>query len=153
MSEPSPTSSPALRVLVVNDDRAAAAAVVAALADAGLPAVIATDCDAALRAVHAVTVRLVVAELYVRCREGECVIAALRKDRHRLPQLRVLVHTRYTAPSDLAYALDNGADVIVPSTAPWETLLGEVRRLDVLRERLTAGTAPAPRASPGRGLA
>jgi CheY-like chemotaxis protein len=119
-------------VLVVDDEPAVAAATAALLAGAGLPVVADEACDAVLARVRTTPVRLVVSELYVRCAEGPCVVATLKGDRARLPQLRVLVHTRHTGPAHLAYALAQGADAVVPKHAPADVLLVEVRRLDAL---------------------
>ena len=116
-------------VLVVDDDRAGASATCATLTAAGIAARVERDCDAAVRHVRAARVRVLVSEIYVPCGEGPCVVAVLKGDRHRLPRLRVLVHTRHTAAEDTAYALANGADAIVPKGAPDEVLVRELRRL------------------------
>ena len=73
--------------------------------------------------------RLVVAELYVACAEGPCVVAVIKGDRARLPRLRVLVHTRHYSPADVAWALGARADAVVPKPAPGGVLLREVGRL------------------------
>ncbi len=142
-------------MLVVDDDPSAAGLLAALLADLGLPAMTAADGDAALHAARSTPVRLVVSEIYVPCSEGTCVVAALKQDRHRLPHLRILVHTRHASPADLAYALANGADVFVPKSAPRDVLLREVHRLDALTDNAAAaanagaaapaGSRPGPR--------
>ena len=123
-------------MLVVDDDPAGAAATAAALAGGGYPVVTEAAGDAALRLVRASHVSVVVSELYIPCAEGRCVVATLKQQRARLPRLCVLVHTRHTAPADVAWALDAGGDAVVPKPARQGILLREVRRL--------AGAVDAP---------
>jgi CheY-like chemotaxis protein len=119
-------------ILVVDDLAEHRAATAAALSTDGYPAVEAAEGDAVLRLVRARLVRLVVAELYIPCSGGRCVVTCLKQERGRLPQLRVLVHTRHTRPEDREWALDAGCDGLVPKSAPTAVLLREVRRLDAL---------------------
>jgi CheY-like chemotaxis protein len=123
---PAPDSPP---VLVVDDDPGAAVTTRATLAAGGYAVAVEAAGDAVLRLVRESLIRLVVAELYVPCSEGPCVVAALKQDRMRLPRLRVLVYTRHAAPADLGWALDAGADAIVPKAARAGVLLREVGRL------------------------
>ena len=116
-------------LLVVDADDAAAATTRVRLAGAGMPISIETNGDAVLRTVRGSLVRIVVAELYIPCAEGACVVAVLKGDRNRLPRIRVLVHTRHESPADLERALAAGADAVVPKSAPGSVLLREVRRL------------------------
>jgi CheY-like chemotaxis protein len=83
--------------------------------------------------------RLVVSELYIPCAEGRCVVTALKSDRLRLPRLRVLVHSRHTAPADDAWALAAGCDALLHKPASARALEREVRRLDGSDD-----AAPAP---------
>ena len=122
-----PTEPP---LLVVDDDPAEAAATAAALASGGYTAVTEASGDAALRLVRTSHVSVVIAELYVACADARCVVAALKRDRARLPRLRLLVHSRHTAPADIAWALDAGGDAVVPKPARPGILLREVRRLE-----------------------
>lgn len=87
-------------VLLIDDVSADAADSRTALETAHYAVVEAADGDAALRLVRATLMRCVVSELYIPCREGPCVIAALRGDRDRLPQVRVLAYTRHHAGAD-----------------------------------------------------
>ena len=116
-------------VLIVDDDSAAAVATQRTLAAGGYAVAAEPVGDAVLRLVRASLVRLVVAELYIPCAEGPCVVAAIKGDRTRLPRLRVLVYTRHAAPADLAWALGAGADAVVPKPARDDVLLREVGRL------------------------
>lgn len=116
-------------VLVVDDDLASGSATLATIAGAGFSVATESGGDAALRLVRALLVQLVVSELYIPCAEGPCVVAALKKERSRLPRLRVLVHTRHTATADLEWALGAGADAVVSKRARRGVLLREVRRL------------------------
>ena len=119
-------------VLVVDDDPAGAATTMAALVGGGYRVVAEASGDAVLRLVRASHVSVVVSQLYIPCAEGRSVVAALKRERARLPRLRVLVHTRHTAPMDIVGALDAGADAIVPKPARSGILLREVRRLQGL---------------------
>lgn len=119
-------------VLVVDDDPGGAADTEARLRAGGYPVVAEAEGDAVLRLVRAALTRVVVSELYVPCAEGRCVVTALKQDRARLPRLRVLVHTRHTAPADLDWALAAGADAVVPKPARDGVLVREVRRLDAV---------------------
>jgi len=139
MPETDSDTTPISPILVVDDNPAAAAAAAATLVAAGLPARCDIDCEAALRFVRAERVRVLVSEIYVPCSEGPCVVAVLKGDRHRLPRLRVLVHSRHTRPEDIEYAFANGADAFVPQTAPDEVLLREIRRLTALDDQSTGG--------------
>lgn len=124
------SATPAPPVLVVDDDPGAAADTAAQLRAGGYPVAAEAEGDAVLRLVRAALVRLVVSELYIPCAEGRCVVTALKQDRTRLPRLRVLVHTRHTAPADVGWALAAGADAVVPKPARAGVLVREVRRLD-----------------------
>src|SRR5687767_5978287 len=88
-----PLSAPA-PVLVIDDEAADVATTLGRLAEAGYSVVAEWDGDAVLRLVRADLMRFVVSELYVPCTEGMCVVAALKRDRTRLPRLRVLAHSR-----------------------------------------------------------
>ena len=102
-----PLTAPA-PVLVIDDQPADVATTLGRLAEAGYSAVAESNGDAVLRLVRADLMRFVVSELYVPCAEGTCVVAALKRDRTRLPRLRVLAHSRHTTPSDDAWALAAG---------------------------------------------
>jgi CheY-like chemotaxis protein len=129
---PAPGGDAPPPILVVDDLPAHATATAGTLRTDGYPILVEHDGDAVLERVRAQLVRLVVSELYVPCSEGRCVVTALKQERGRLPQLRVLVHTRHHAEADRTWALDAGADGVVPKTAPVAVLLREVRRLDAL---------------------
>jgi CheY-like chemotaxis protein len=116
-------------VLVIDDGPADATATLARLAGAGYPTVAESDGDAVLRLVRARLMRLVISELYIPCSEGACVVAALKRERDRLPRLRVLVHSRHTTPGDDQWALATGADGVLHKPASTSALLREVRRL------------------------
>ena len=124
-----PEASDAPALLVVDDDSAGSAATQAILAGGGYAVTAEAAGDAVLLLVRESLVRLVVSELYIVCAEGPCVVAAIKRDRTRLPRLRVLVHTRHDAPADVAWALDAGADALVPKPASGGVLLREVGRL------------------------
>ena len=124
-----PAPLPAPPVLVVDDDPGGAAATGARLSAGGYGVATEPGGDAVLGLVRASLVRLVVSELYIPCGEGRCVVTALKQDRTRLPRLRVLVHTRHTAPADVDWALAAGADAVVRKPAAAGVLLREVRRL------------------------
>lgn len=131
-------------VLVIDDVPAEAATTLDRLALAGYPTAVEADGDAVLRLVRAEAIRLVVSELHIPCAEGPCVVTALKQERTRLPRLRVLVHSRRTAPDDDAWALAAGADGVLHKPAPADALLREVRRLEGTQvvEPGTAGAAP-----------
>ena len=117
-------------VLVVDDDLAGSLRTKALLLGGGYVVVAEAQGDEVLRRVRASLVRLVVSELYIACTEGRCVVTALKQERDRLPRLRVLVHTRHTAPADVEWALAAGSDGVVPKPARDGVLLREVRRLE-----------------------
>ena len=117
-------------MLVVDDDPLGAAATLAWIAGARYSTAAEVDGDAVLRLARAEVLRLVVAELYVPCAEGPCVVTALLRDRTRLPRRRVLVHTRHTAAADDAWALAAGCDAVLHKPATADALVREVRRLD-----------------------
>jgi two-component system, OmpR family, response regulator ResD len=133
-----PPTGPA-PVLVIDDEPAGARVTLDWLAAAGYPTAAAADGDAVLRLVRAELMRLVVSELYIPCAEGVCVVDALKRERARLPRLRVLVHSRHTAPADDAWALAAGCDAVLHKPGSARALLREVRRLE--------GTAPLEPAS------
>jgi two-component system response regulator MprA len=128
-------------ILVVDDVAAHRAETAATLAADGYPTEAAADGDAVLRLVRARLVRLVVAELYVPCAQGRCVVTCVKQERGRLPHLRVLVRTRHTRQEDWEWALDAGCDGLVPKSAPAAILLREVRRLDTLEPPDAAPTS------------
>jgi CheY-like chemotaxis protein len=117
-------------VLVIDDQPAGATATVGMLAAAGYPTAVECDGDAVLRLVRAKLVRLAVSELYIPCAEGVCVVAALKRERARLPRLRVLVHSRHIADADDAWALAAGCDAVLHKPGSAGALEREVRRLD-----------------------
>ena len=125
-----PGANDAPPLLIVDDVTAEGAATAAQLAGEGYPALQERDGDVVLERVRNAVVRLVISELHIPCSEGPCLVAALKKERGRLPRMRVLVHTRRTSEADVAWALDAGADGLVPKGAPAAILLREVRRLD-----------------------
>ena len=127
-------------VLVVDDDPAGATTTLGWLAGAGYPTAAESAGDAVLRLVRASLMRLVVSELYVPCAEGACVVTALKLDRTRLPRLRVLVHSRHTAPTDDAWALAAGCDAVLHKPGSARALAREVRRLDATDD----GAPPRP---------
>ncbi len=133
-SRDAPDSPP---VLVVDEDLDAAAGTLAALAPGGYHGVGEADGDAALRYVRGALVRLVVSELYVKCREGPCVVAVLKGERERLPRLQVLIYTHHQQEADVEWALANGCDGLVFKSAAPGVLVREVARLD--------GARPPPR--------
>src|SRR5918998_46953 len=126
-SRDAPDSPP---VLVVDEDRDAAAGTLAALAPGGYHAVREADGDAALRYVRGAHVRLVVSELYIKCGEGACVVTVLKGERQRLPRLRVLVYTQHQQQADVEWALATGCDGLVFKSAAPGVLVREVARLD-----------------------
>jgi CheY-like chemotaxis protein len=117
-------------ILVVDEDRSAAAITLAALTAEGYPSVDEQDGDAALRHVRAELVRLVVSELYVACAEGPCVVTVLKGERNRLPRLRVLVYTQHGQKTDVEWALATGCDALVLKSAERRVFVREVARLD-----------------------
>ena len=117
-------------VLVIDGDPAGATTTVGWLARAGYPTAAEPDGDAVLRLVRAELMRLVVSELYVPCAEGACVVTALKQERARLPRLRVLVHSRHTAPADDAWALAAGCDGVLHKPGSADALAREVHRLE-----------------------
>ena len=123
-----PTGSPP--VLVVDDDPAGAATTLGWLAGAGYPTAAEGDGDAVLRLVRAELMRLVVSELYIPCAEGACLVTALKRERARLPRLRVLVHSRHTAAADDVWALAAGGDAVLHKPASTDALVREVRRME-----------------------
>jgi CheY-like chemotaxis protein len=128
---PPPRPAP---VLVINGEPAGATTTLGQLAAAGYPTAAEADGDAVRRLVRAEMMRLVVSELYIPCAEGVCVVAALQRERARLPRLRVLVHSRHTAQADDAWALAAGCDAVLRKPGTAKALLREVRRF--------AGTVP-----------
>ena len=126
-SRDAPDSPP---VLVVDEDRDAAAGTLAALAPGGYHGVGEADGDAALRYVRGALVRLVVSELYVKCEEGPCVVTVLKGERERLPRLQVLIYTHHQHEADVEWALATGCDGLVFKSAAPGVLVREVARLD-----------------------
>lgn len=120
---------PGAPIVIADDDAGTSAATTASLFARGHSAIVEANGDEVLRRVHGSLTRLVVAELYIPCAEGRCVVTALKKDRSRLPRLRVLVHTRHMRPVDIEWALASGADTIVNKGAAPEVLVLEVERL------------------------
>jgi CheY-like chemotaxis protein len=116
-------------IIVADDDAGSAVATTESLSARGHGAIAESNGDEVLRRVHGSLTRMVVAELYIPCAEGRCVVTALKKDRTRLPRLRVLVHTRHMQPVDVEWALASGADTIVNKGAAPEVLVFEVERL------------------------
>jgi CheY-like chemotaxis protein len=129
-------------VLVIDDDAVGVTTTLRWLAAVGYPTAAEADGDAVLRLVRAEVMRLVVSELYIPCAEGACVVTALKRDRARLPRLRVLVHTRHTAPADDAWALAAGCDGVLHKPGSAAALVREVRRLEGTDAR-EPGTASA----------
>ena len=123
-----PTGPPP--ILVIDDEPAAGATTAAHLVAAGYPIAREADGDAVLRLVRARVMRLVISELYVPCAEGRCVVTALKRERTRLPHLRVLVYTRHTTAADDAWALGAGADGVLHKPASNAAIVREVRRLE-----------------------
>ena len=117
-------------VLVIDDEPSGADATMALLIVGGYPTTTESDGDSVLRLVRAEVMRLVVSELYVPCAEGRCVIAALKRDRTRLPRLRVLAYSRHITTADDDWALAAGSDAVLHKRAPSGALLREVDRLD-----------------------
>jgi CheY-like chemotaxis protein len=117
-------------VLVIDDESSASTATMALLSGGGYQTTAESDGDAVLRLVRSEVMRLVVSELYIPCEEGRCVIAALKRDRQRLPRLRVLAYSRHAAPADDDWALASGSDAVLHKSAPAGELLREVDRLD-----------------------
>lgn len=120
---------PSRTVLVIDDEAESLAAALSQLVAAGFVTVVAADGDGALHRVRTELTQLVVAELYVPCAEGPCVVAALKRERDRLPRLRVLVHTRHVSGADEAWALGAGADALLHKSARPGALVREVERL------------------------
>ena len=124
------SGSARLPVLVVDDISSESDVTVAVLDGAGFIAVAESEGDAALERARNRLTRLVVSELYIPCAEGECVVTVLKGDRHRLPRLQVLVHTRHTTAADTDWALAAGCDALVPKGTSAAVLIREVRRLE-----------------------
>ena len=57
-------------------------------------------------------------------------MTALKRDRTRLPRLRILAHTRHTTPADDAWALAAGCDGVLHKPGSARALVREVRRLE-----------------------
>ena len=127
LSGPPTLSAP---VLVIDDERSGSAATMALLAEGGYLTTAETDGDSVLRLVRSDLMRLVVSELYIPCAEGRCVIAALKRDRTRLPRLRVLAYSRHVTPADDEWALAAGCDTVLHKPALAGVLVSEVRRLE-----------------------
>jgi len=121
--------SPRVPIIVADDDIGAAAATAKSLSASGYCATSESKGDDVLRRVHRSLTRLVVAELYIPYGEGPCVVTALKRERARIPRLRVIVHTRHMRPVDVEWALASGADAIVYKSAAPEVLIFEVERL------------------------
>ena len=121
--------SPRAPIIVADDDQSTAVATTQSLSARGYRALAESDGDEVLRRVHGSLTRLVVAELYIPCAQGRCIVTVLKQDRARLPRLRVLVHTRHTLPVDVEWALASGADTIVHKSAAPDVLVLEVERL------------------------
>jgi CheY-like chemotaxis protein len=136
-------ASDAPRILVVDDVQGGAAATIRMLQAGGYHGIAEADGDAALRFIRATFTRLVISELYIPSSEGTCLVTALKNERHHLPRLQVLVHTRHTSERDIDWALDAGCDVVVWKTASAGVLLREVERLEGI-----AGTYVAPVGAP-----
>jgi CheY-like chemotaxis protein len=117
-------------VLVIDDEASGSTATMALLAASGYPTTAESDGDAVLRLVRTEVMRLVVSELYIPCAEGRCIIAALKRDRTRLPRLRVLAYSRHATTADDEWALAAGSDAVLHKPAPDNLLLREVDRLD-----------------------
>lgn len=133
---------PPLPLLVIDDRPADLEAALVHLVRAGFATAVAHDGDGALRRVRAELTRLVVSELYVASSEGPCVVAALKRERARLPRLRILVLTRHVSARDQAWALAAGADCVLHKDAGAGALVRELRRLDALDdERPTLGNS------------
>ncbi len=122
-------SSAAPPVLVVDDDLDGAHATETILTGGGFRVVLEANGDSVLKLVRSSVLQLVVSELYVACSEGSCVVTALKAERHRVPRLRILVHTRHTSPADVEWALTAGGDGVVPKPARKGLLLREAIRL------------------------
>jgi CheY-like chemotaxis protein len=116
-------------ILIVDDYPEGARRTSAILAGRGFPLVIESRGAEVLPLVRATALRLVVAELYIPATDGRCVVEALKEERARLPRLRVLIYTRHASPADTAWALDAGADAVVPKPASASILLREIGRL------------------------
>ena len=125
-----PAPGPLTPVLVIDDEPTGEARTLGWLTRAGYPTAAESDGDAVLRLVRTELMRLVVSELYIPCSEGACVVTALKQDRTRLPRLRVLVHSRHTAPADDAWALAAGCDAVLHKPASAAACVREVRRLE-----------------------
>ena len=132
MSSPGAVKSASARppVLIIDDITGDSDVTVATLDDAGFVAVAESEGDAALKHARTSLTRLVVSELYVPCAEGACVVTVLKGDRHRLPRLQVLVHTRHTTAADTDWAFAAGCDALVPKGTSAAVLIREVRRLE-----------------------
>lgn len=123
------TARSAPPVLIVDDDSDDVAKTSAVLAAGGYALTAEARGDAVLRLVRSKLMRLVVSEMYIPCTEGRCIVAALKQERMRLPRLRVLVYSRHAMPADIEWALDAGADAIVPKPGRGDILLREIGRL------------------------
>ena len=124
-----PLTAPA-PVLVIDDEPSGSDATIELLIEGGYPATSESDGDAVLRLVRSEVMRLVVSELYIPCAEGRCVIGALKRDRTRLPRLRVLAYSRHVGAADDDWALAAGADAVLHKPALSGALVREVDRLD-----------------------
>ncbi len=120
---------PGAPVLVIDDDLPGAIATEETLTAGGYDVEREPDGDAALRSVRGSLMRVVVSELYIPCAEGQCVVAALKENRQRIPRLSVVVYTRHAGAVDVEWALAAGADALVFKSARGNVLLREVGRL------------------------
>lgn len=133
--EPSP-------LLVVDDLPADLESTLVRLVRAGYSATVASDGDGALRRVRGQPTRLLVAELFVPCTEGPCVVTVLKRERARLPRLRILVLTRHVGAADEAWAIASGAEGVLHKSSGDEALVRELQRLDEMDDAERAVAAP-----------
>jgi len=117
------------RVLVVNGDRRAAAALVAMLCDHGIPAATA-DVTALRQGAAGQECDLVILDMMI-CEDGGLAMLRLLTQRHHCPG--VIMLSRHASEVDRIVALEMGADDCVPKPTSPREMLARVR--SVLRRR------------------
>jgi len=120
-----------------------------ALEHAGYAVYLADDGNALLDAAAEHPADLLVAELYMRCRSGPCVVQCLKRDAV-LRRIPILVYTSRVLPADEQWAREAGAEGYLRKPAPLDELL-EVARATIAARRAdaTPGRTRTPRENGG----